>query len=103
MNTENEKIRESKSGNRQLLFLLRFRRLSLWQHGANLVGNLLVLGLDFVQDGVDLGLVVAVDLKYLTRELYLLKYDKTKADLHNVKEKCFSKLLVSFKSIRCKL
>ncbi len=37
--------------------------LSLWQHGADLVRNLLVLGLDLFQDGVDSGLIVKVNLK----------------------------------------
>ena len=46
-----------------LLFLLGLGGLSLGQHCADLVGDLLVLGLHLLKNGVDLGLVVAVDLK----------------------------------------
>jgi len=65
MNTEKLKkyfLRKLQSG--KLLLLLGFGGLSLWQHGSNLVRNFLVLDLDLFQDGVNLGLVVAVHLKF---------------------------------------
>ena len=52
-----------------LLFLLGLDGLSLRQHGADLVGDLLVVGLDLLQNGVDLGLVVAVNLKWRGQRL----------------------------------
>ena len=48
-----------------LLLLLRLcgGSLALWHQGGDLVGNFVQLGLDLVQNGVNLSLVVNVDLE----------------------------------------
>ena len=52
-----------------LLSFLDLSGLGLGDHGGHLAGNFAQLGLNFVQDGVDLGLVVDVNLQIVNSRL----------------------------------